>query len=98
LGATPTQAQEKTNGSLYQRLGGYDTIAAVCDDFITRFSADPQATRFFAGFGLDSRKRLRQLIVDQLCEATGGPCYYTGRSMKQTHAGMASPIMTGKSL
>lgn len=86
--ATTTQAQDKAGSTLYQRLGGYDAIAAVSDDFITRFSADPQATRFFSGFSLDSRKRLRQLIVDQLCEATGGPCYYIGRSMKATHAGL----------
>ena len=86
--STTTQAQDKASGTLYQRLGGYDAIAAVCDDFISRFSADPQATRFFSGFSLDSRKRLRQLIVDQLCEATGGPCYYIGRSMKATHAGL----------
>jgi hemoglobin len=86
--ATTTQAEEKATGSLYQRLGGYDAIAAVCDDFITRFSADPQGVRFFAGFSVNSRKKIRQLIVDQICEASGGPCYYTGRDMKTTHAGL----------
>ena len=83
--ATTTQAQER---SLYQRLGGYDAIAAVTDDFISRLITDPQFTRFFAGFSTDSKKRIRQHIVDQLCEASGGPCIYTGRTMKASHAGL----------
>lgn len=84
----PAQAQEKKEQPLYQRLGGYDAIAAVVDDFIGRLINDPQFSRFFAGFSTDSKKRIRQLIVDQLCEATGGPCYYLGRDMKTAHAGM----------
>lgn len=32
--------------------------------------------------------RIRQLIVDQLCAVTGGPCFYTGRDMKTTHKGL----------
>ena len=33
-------------------------------------------------------KRLRQLVVDQLCAATGGPCVYIGRDMMSAHAGL----------
>ena len=44
--------------------------------------------RFFAGTSADSQKRIRQLVVDQLCQATGGPCIYTGRSMRSSHEGM----------
>jgi hemoglobin len=79
-------AQQK---SLYQRLGGYDAIAAVVDDFIGRLATDKEISRFFGGASTDSKKRLRQLLVDQLCEATGGPCIYTGRSMKTAHQGLA---------
>jgi len=74
--------------SLYQRLGGYDAIAAVSDDFIGRLAADKQLNRFLVGLSADSQKRLRQLVVDQLCQATGGPCIYTGRTMKTSHAGL----------
>jgi hemoglobin len=74
--------------SLYQRLGGYDAIAAVVDDFIGRLASDEQFARFFTGFSNESKKRLRQLIVEQFCEATGGPCFYTGRAMKASHAGL----------
>jgi len=73
---------------LYKRLGGYDAIAAVVDDFIGRLVADRQLARFFTGASNDSKKRTRQLIVDQLCAATGGPCFYTGRSMKVSHEGL----------
>ena len=74
--------------SLYKRIGGYDAIAAVVDDFIGRLATDPELGRFFVGHSEDSLRKIRQLVVDQICEATGGPCYYTGRTMKESHAGM----------
>ena len=73
---------------LYKRLGGYAAIAAVTDDFIGRLVTDPAFAKFFVGHGAESKKRIRQLIVDQLCAATGGPCVYIGRSMKEAHAGL----------
>jgi len=74
--------------SLYKRVGGYDAIAAVTDDFLGRLAADKQMSRFFVGVSADSLRKLRQHVVDQLCEATGGPCYYFGRTMKTVHAGL----------
>jgi hemoglobin len=74
--------------SLYSRLGGYDAIAAVTDDFIGRMVADKTLAPFFAGHATNSLQKIRQLVVDQLCAATGGPCVYTGRDMKTTHAGL----------
>ena len=74
--------------SLYKRLGGYDAIAAVSDDFIGRLAADKQLNRFLVGLSADSQKRLRQNVVDQLCQATGGPCIYIGRPTKTAHAGL----------
>lgn len=74
--------------SLYDRLGGYNAIAAVTDDFVGRLIADKQFERFFVGHSTDSKKRIRQHIVDQLCAAAGGPCVYTGRTMKDSHAGL----------
>lgn len=73
---------------LYKRLGGYDALAAVTDDFIGRLATDPKLSKFFVGHSEDSLKRIRQLVVDQLCAATGGPCVYTGRDMKTAHKGM----------
>ena len=79
-------AQEKK--SLYARLGGYDAVAAVVDDFISRLVADKRFTKFFVGHSEDSLKKIRQHIVDQLCAAAGGPCLYTGRDMKTSHKGL----------
>jgi hemoglobin len=74
--------------SLYKRLGGYDALAAVTDDFVGRLATDPKLSKFFMGHSTDSLHHIRQLVLDQLCAATGGPCYYIGRDMKTAHAGM----------
>lgn len=81
-------AEGQQAATLYKRLGGYDAIAAVVDDFIGRMAGDPQLSRFFVGHSTESLQRIRQLVVDQLCQASGGPCYYTGRGMKESHQGM----------
>ena len=81
-------AEEKAEKSLYHRLGGYDTIAVVIDDFFGRIRNDPQFARFTHGRSIDSLQRARQLLVEQLCMATGGPCVYIGRELKTAHAGL----------
>jgi hemoglobin len=81
-----TGAQEKK--SLYARLGGYDAIAAVVDDFVGRLVADKRLTKFFLGHSEDSLKRIRMHVIDQLCAAAGGPCNYIGRDMKTSHHGL----------
>jgi hemoglobin len=86
--AAPPQAVAQQPSSLYHRLGGYDALAAVTDDFVGRLAADPQLKHFFGGLSVDSQKRLRQHVVDFLCSATGGPCVYTGRDMKTAHTGL----------
>src|SRR4029077_2514993 len=72
-------------GSLFKRLGGMDSIAAVVEDFRDRVAADDRINQKFAKTDL---ARLRQMLIDQVCEASGGPCKYAGRSMKEAHAGM----------
>jgi hemoglobin len=85
MAAPQKQSGEK---SLYQRLGGYDTIAAVVNDFGRRFSEDPQLKPFIVGFSDDTGKRQAQLFIEFFCEQAGGRCTYIGRDMKTTHAGM----------
>jgi hemoglobin len=84
----PSAAAQGGQKSLYERLGGYNAIAAVVDDFVGRLIMDKRFERFFAGHSTDSKKRIRQHIVDQFCAAAGGPCIYTGRTMKDSHAGL----------
>lgn len=74
--------------SLYARLGGYDAIAAVVDDFVGRLVADKKLTKFFVGHSEDSLHRIRMHVIDQLCAAAGGPCLYVGRDMKTSHHGL----------
>ena len=75
----------KPGNSLYERLGGKDAIVAVVDDFIGNVAADKRINGYFAKANVP---RLKQLLVEQICAGTGGPCKYTGRDMKTTHAGM----------
>lgn len=72
-------------GSLYERLGGMDAITAVVDDFVARCAADNRINGKFARTDI---ARLKANLVDQVCEATGGPCTYSGRDMRTTHDGM----------
>lgn len=71
--------------SLYDRLGGKPAIQAVVDDFIGNVAADSRINGFFANANIP---RLNTMLVNQICEATGGPCKYTGASMKTAHTGM----------
>jgi hemoglobin len=82
-------AQDRPVPPLYQRMGGYDAIAAITDDFLGRMRADPRFSRFAGGRSLDNRTRARQLTVDMLCQLAGGPCVYIGRPMKAAHAGLS---------
>lgn len=74
--------------TLYDRLGGYDAIAAVANDLLSRLQTDPKLARYWEHRGEDGIKREKQLLIDFLCSSTGGPLYYTGRDMKTSHKGM----------
>lgn len=76
------QAQGK---SLYDRLGGKGAITAVVETFVGNVGGDKRINGYFASTNLT---KLKAHLVDQICGASGGPCKYTGRTMKQTHAGM----------
>jgi hemoglobin len=71
--------------TLYQRLGGKQAITAVVDDFVGNVARDRRINRFFAKTNIP---RLKRLLVEQICAGSGGPCTYTGRSMKAAHRGL----------
>lgn len=71
--------------SLYDRLGGKSAITAVVDDFVANVAADD---RINGRFGTTDIPKLKSNLVDQVCNATGGPCTYKGKDMKTAHAGM----------
>jgi hemoglobin len=71
---------------LYDRLGKKDAITAVVKDFVEeRVAKDARINAFFKNADIPG---LEAKLVDQLCEASGGPCKYTGKDMKTSHAGM----------
>jgi hemoglobin len=77
-----------TEKTLYERLGGYDAIAAVVNDLLPRLMSDSQLGRFWENRGEDGINREEQLLIDFLCSSAGGPLLYTGRDNKTSHKGM----------
>jgi len=84
LSLAPARAED----TLYKQLGGYDGIAAVTDNFLKKLATHPGLGRFFGGHSASSSRKIRQLIVDFICEKSGGPCIYTGRSILDSHTGL----------
>ena len=74
-----------TSRSLYDRLGGKSAITAVVDTFVARVAADARINKKFAKSNIP---RVKTELVDQICSQTGGPCTYSGRTMKEAHRNM----------
>ena len=75
--------------SLYTRLGGYDAIAAMIDDLLPGLRSDELLSRFWVSpRSLDTHNRERQLAIDFIASAAGGPTFYLGRDMRMSHKGM----------
>ena len=78
-----------SEASLYTRLGGYDALAAAVDDLLVRVRADGLLGRFWVSPRSNATdNRERQLTLDFMVAAAGGPTFYTGRAMKTAHDGM----------
>jgi hemoglobin len=71
--------------SLYERLGGTGPITAVVGKFVSNVAADKRINGYFAKADIP---KLKRQLVDQVCQASGGPCTYDGKDMKTTHKGM----------
>ncbi|MCG8467340.1 MAG: group 1 truncated hemoglobin [Gemmatimonadetes bacterium] len=85
----PVAAQDGT--SLYQRLGGYDAIAAFVGDFFGRFGADEELAPYMGGLNAKAQARVFQHFVDFMCSQAGGPCLYNGADMPAAHEGLGIP-------
>jgi len=88
VNVSSARAQESEK-SLYERLGGVYAIATVVDDFIDRLLVNDVLN---ANPAIDAARQrvppagLKYRVTELFCQATGGPCTYTGRSMKEAHA------------
>ena len=77
--------QPEVAPSLYERLGGLGTITDVVDKFVDEMAADERVNQRFANSNLS---RLKIRLIQQICEASGGPCKYQGQPMAVAHKGM----------
>lgn len=82
--ASQAHANAADAGTLYARLGGEPGVAAISAALIDRVAADPVLGRSFKDSNLP---RVKRLLAEQLCDLSGGPCRYSGDSMKEVHAG-----------
>ena len=74
--------------SLYRRLGGREGIAGVVDAFVANALADPRIGPAFKSLPAAKVGPLKSNIADFICENTGGPCSYVGRTLKESHKGL----------
>ncbi len=88
LGALTIGKSVAAEKSLYERLGGYDAISAVVDDFAGKLFIDPVVGARFFGMSRDSREGFRQKNKNLVCKVTGGPCKIISRSAATTHGGL----------
>ena len=71
--------------SLYDKIGGTEGITTVVEVFLANVGADDRINSRFVNTDLDN---LKMLLIEQVCEATGGPCTYSGKTMLDAHRGM----------
>jgi hemoglobin len=75
--------------SLYDRLGGTSGIRRIVDDFVANVAADAsikqRLRRHFREGDVDG---LKQKLVDQIAQASGGPRLYKGKNMRDAHRGL----------
>jgi hemoglobin len=85
-----TATAGSADASLYTRLGGKAAIVAVVDQFVTNVAADARINTFFKATAADPMRlaKFKTNLVNLVCQASGGPCKYTGKSMKAAHKGM----------
>lgn len=71
--------------TLYQDLGGLPVLQKVVDDLLVLALKDPRIKDTFKETNM---KRLAEMLVEQFCELSGGPCRYSGDPMKEVHQGL----------
>lgn len=85
LGMAHAQTAAVPDGSLFRDLGGLPVIQQVVDDFMSNMLAD---TRIAHTFKDSNIKRVKDKLVEQFCQLSGGGCVYTGDPMREVHQGL----------
>ena len=83
--AGAAHAQSAADDALYRQFGGQPGLVTLMDDFMVRLLADPRMGPFFKDV---DQKHVKDELVLQFCEVSGGPCKRNGPDMKKAHAGI----------
>ena len=70
------------DGSLYREFGGHDGLVRIMDDLFVNINADSRIAPFFEPKKIP---HIKAMLVEQVCEITGGGCTYSGRDMAKVH-------------
>ena len=76
-------AGARADKTLYESMGGESVLRTAVDHFADNVQTDNRINFTFAEADISKFKRL---IFEQLCNLSGGPCKYTGRDMRTSHA------------
>jgi len=88
--ANADMGKDTKKKTLYARLGGKKAITAVVDQFVSNVASDTRINKAFAAAANDPKRlaKFKGNLVDQICQASGGPCKYKGKDMVTAHKGM----------
>jgi len=81
--------KDSKKASLYDRIGGSEAVGKIFDEVGGRMAKDPLLAKFFEGQSQEALMAQRKQTIDFLCHEMGGPCPYTGRTVKQAHGPLA---------
>ena len=86
LGGCQSLPSNDNTSDLYEQLGERKGIASIVEDMLYRIVEDDRINQAFKGVDV---VQFHRNLTDQLCQLSGGPCTYTGRSMREVHKAMA---------
>ncbi len=85
MAGTASAQTAPQNDQLYKAFGEKAGLVTLMDDFMVRLLADPRTGPHFKP---SNQQRVKEQLVDQLCQLSGGPCVYKGADMKSAHANL----------
>ncbi|WP_227368456.1 group I truncated hemoglobin [Halomonas sp. M20] len=81
---TAHASDDETSSWTYNALGEKAGIAAIVEDLLVNIANDERIVVRFADADIS---RLQRMLNEQFCMLSGGPCVYTGDSMRESHRG-----------
>lgn len=82
----PLAGTAHAEATLYDQIGGEPVLRKTVEEFMVIMEKDD---RINFAFGNTDLTKFKQLLFEQMCNITGGPCKYTGRTMKESHEKLA---------